>query len=80
MIKRQDWEQRTCLLVCGRTGEPVAIGDMVDSRFGPARVVGGSAPHKPGSTGRVYVKHQDAEYSREFFPPVFNLTWRRVGL
>ncbi len=36
-----------------------------------------TAPHKPGSTGRVYVKFQ-GESSRgagEFFPSVVNLKW-----
>lgn len=54
------------------TGEPVRIGDTVtDFRGDTATIKGGRAPHKPGSTGRVWTD----EYSQEYFPAVFDLEW-----
>ena len=54
------------------TGEPVRIGDAVtDFRGETCTISGGRAPHKPSSTGRVWV----AEFSQEYFPAVFDLEW-----
>ena len=39
-------------------------------------ITGGSAPHKPGSTGFVYVIYLDDPGSeRSFYPKVFNMEW-----
>lgn len=41
-------------------------------------VTGGAPPHKPESTGRVYVVHSLKDKNcmdREFFPSVFNMRW-----
>ncbi len=54
------------------TGEPVRVGDIVtDFRGETCTISGGRAPHKPSSTGRVWVE----EFSQEYFPGVFNLEW-----
>jgi len=54
------------------TGEPVRIGDIVKTFRGePCTISGGRAPHKPASTGRVWVE----EFSQEYFPSVFDLEW-----
>lgn len=37
-------------------------------------LVGGRAPHKPGSTGRVWVTNADLA-TLEFYPGVFGLKW-----
>ena len=38
---------------------------------------GGSPPHKPSSTGRVWVRlADDSTWNREFFPSVFGMEWR----
>lgn len=59
-------------LVNSETREPVRIGDKVKSFRGETcTVTGGTAPHKPASTGRVHVQ----EYSQEYFPSVFGLQW-----
>lgn len=39
-------------------------------------LMGGTPPHKPSSTGRVWVRLLDnPEWNREFFPSVFDLKW-----
>jgi len=54
------------------TGEPVRIGDIVKTFRGETCTIsGGRAPHKPASTGRVWVE----EFSQEYFPSVFDLEW-----
>lgn len=52
-------------------GEPVSIGSSVRAhrRDEYEKVVGGMAPHKPESTGRVYVSHG------QYFPGVYDLEW-----
>lgn len=60
-----DW-----VLVHEDTNEEVNAGDSVTSFRGePAVVKGGMPPHKPSSTGRVWVD------GGEFFPSVFGLKW-----
>ncbi len=34
------------------------------------------APHKPSSTGRVYVDLENSKFQREFFPSVINGKWK----
>jgi len=59
-------------LVNSKTLEPVRVGDIVtDFRGETCTISGGRAPHKPSSTGRVWVN----EFSQEYFPGVFNLEW-----
>jgi hypothetical protein len=39
-------------------------------------IIGITKPHKPSSTGRVYVKWQDENRGTgEYFPSVFGLYW-----
>jgi hypothetical protein len=52
-------------------GTPVVIGETLSTGRGDRYVItGGRAPHKPSSTGRVFV-----EGGSEFFPNVFDLKW-----
>lgn len=55
----------------------VESGDLVvDSHDMIWDVTGGTPPHKPSSTGRVYVVSNNAHrHSRQFFPTVFDLEW-----
>ena len=52
-------------------GTPVMSGEMLETHNGDQyRITGGRPPHKPSSTGRVWV-----EGGGEFFPTVFDLRW-----
>ena len=51
-------------------GSEVSIGERVYTfRGGLVEITDFQAPHKPSSTGRVYVKYADGS-TREFFPDV----------
>jgi len=64
-MKVNDW-----VLVHEQTNEEVNAGaSVVSFRGEPAVVKGGRPPHKPSSTGRVWVD------CGEFFPSVFGLKW-----
>ena len=64
-MRVNDW-----VLVHEETNEEVKAGASVTSFRGEPYVVkGGTPPHKPSSTGRVWVN------CGEFFPSVFNLKW-----
>lgn len=61
-------------LINSTTKQPVQIGDQVTTRDGyKVEVITVTKPHKPGSTGRMYVK--GSMMSGEFFPGVFNCEW-----
>lgn len=66
-------------LVHETTGEDAKPGDTVISfRNEEAILIAGRPPHRPGSTGRVYVRWADDETATEaeFYPSVFGLAWR----
>lgn len=71
-IIKQGWK-----LVHSGTGEAVVEKELVHDRDNEVWVVeGGTPPHKPSSTGRVWVRLLDnAKWNREFFPTVFNMKW-----
>lgn len=78
MIIREDYAGRQCVLFVGEQHPPLEAGDVVyTSRGERLTVLGGSAPHKPSSTGRVYVEH-DTGYRGEFFPSVIGADWREL--
>jgi hypothetical protein len=65
-----------CTLVNVKTGQPVKVGDDANLRDEPGFVIsGGRAPHKPGSTGRVWVQDKRNGSEREFFPGVVDAQW-----
>ena len=62
------------ILINSTTRQPVQIGDQVETRDGTRGIVLSiTEPHKPSSTGRMYVKGHTMHY--EFFPSVFNCEW-----
>ena len=62
-------------LVYQKTHEPVKIGDEVELQGeGRYRVRAIIKPHKPASTGRVYVVDEN-ESGCEFFPSVIGAEW-----
>tara|TARA_R110001632_G_scaffold151147_2_gene268740 strand:- start:179 stop:424 length:246 start_codon:yes stop_codon:yes gene_type:complete len=56
----------------------VCAKELVTSSTGDKWVIeGGTPPHKPSSTGRVWVRLlDDPTWNREFFPSVFGMEWR----
>lgn len=63
--------------LCDIEGVPVKPGDRRFTFRGvPVTVLGGEAPHKPGSTGRVVVQ-DDHGVQHEYFPSVLDLCWYR---
>jgi hypothetical protein len=62
MIIVKNW-----ILVHADTGVPVQEGEKIDD----FHIKGGWPPHKPSSTGKVWIE----EYSQEYFPNVFKLKW-----
>ena len=59
-----------------RDGTAVPLGATLKSRDGEEFVVKGwRRPHKPSSTGRVFVVSKDRpdDFERQFFPSVFDL-------
>ena len=62
-------------LVYKKTGETVEIGDMAEiGRGETVKVIGIEKPHKPSSTGRVYVQF-DNEVDSSYFPSVIGAHW-----
>ena len=66
-IKEDGW-----ILIDQATGWPVQLGDTRrTSRNEQHQVTGGRPPHKPSSTGRIYVQ------GSEYFPSVLDAAWVR---
>jgi hypothetical protein len=75
IITSTDWEDKENTLVFEKNLSPVCVGQKVRNRDSYI-VSGGRAPHKPSSSGRVYVKTVGGDrMGREFFPHVFNMKW-----
>lgn len=68
-IQSRNYNYDTMTLVVEETGKPVCKGDIVDRCV----ILGGTAPHKPSSTGRILVESHGM--MTEFFPNVFGLKW-----
>jgi hypothetical protein len=64
-------------LIYETTGKPVEIGDAVNIRGEscPLIVAHIQEPHKPASTGRVYVTATGGGGWREYFPSVIGARW-----
>ena len=71
IITSTNYEGVPCVLVHSDTGEITRAGDKLpDFRGDVSEITGGSAPHKPSSTGFVRL-----ESGREVYAGVFNLKW-----
>ena len=65
-------------LVHQETGKPATEKEVVTCFRGESYILqGGTPPHKPSSTGRVWVVGA-CDFNREFFPSVVNLEWREL--
>ena len=62
-----------------KDGKPVAVGDIVtDFRGENYALKGGKAPHKPGSTGSIYLSPPGEDSVHSGYPGVCDLTWVRA--
>ena len=60
-------------LVHSGTDTPANLGEIITSFRGvETKLLGGSPPHKPGSTGKVWVENA------EYYPSVFGLEWVEI--
>ena len=62
-------------LVHKDTSAPVQVGETVKSFRGDEQIVlGGTPPHKPSSSGKVWVENA------EYYPDVFGLKWIEANI
>ncbi len=55
-----------------RTKEEIKIGDRVQTGKGQfATLLSFTPPHKPASTGRVYIEEEENGWKHEYFPSIF---------
>jgi len=61
-------------LVSKETGEEVELGaKLISFRNEEYKYIGGNPPHKPSSSGSVFVEKGDSGWS--YYPNVFGLKW-----
>lgn len=68
-------------LVYEKSGAEVVPGDRWTGRDGRSwSIIGGRAPHKPGSTGRAHVQSvdNDGDFLMEYFPSVVGAVWEHM--
>lgn len=57
-----------------KDGNDVKIGATITTNDDESfTLMGWRRPHKPGSTGRVFVKNDSDNFEQQFFPGVFGL-------
>lgn len=65
------------VLVDPKTNYRVEVGtELTDFRGDKATLLGGEAPRKANSTGRVHV--QDGNHKKWLYPNVFKLKWLKI--
>lgn len=70
-VKKKGWS------LYNKNGLEVYVKELIDNDGEYWVVEGGDPPHKPSSSGRVWVRLLDnPEWTREFFPHVFDMKWR----
>lgn len=60
-------------LINSKTGAKINEGDTVTTTDGKQGILKTARyPHKPSSSGKVFVKFSDTDFCREFFPSVID--------
>tara|TARA_R110001632_G_scaffold26343_1_gene71274 strand:- start:1654 stop:1884 length:231 start_codon:yes stop_codon:yes gene_type:complete len=74
-ISKKGW------ILVNANNERVVEKELVTTKDGENWIVeGGVPPHKPSSTGRVWVSLlSNPKHNRDFFPTVFNLKWQEIA-
>jgi hypothetical protein len=74
MIISRGYNHKDFVLVDLKSNPVAANTEHNDFRGDVVTLLGGRAPHKSGSTGRVWVKLPNG-ITGEFFPSVIDLVW-----
>ncbi len=62
-------------ILIDKQGNPVLKGSThMSFRNEPLVITGGAPPHKPGSTGRIYIQ-SGGTFTAEYYPSVCDLKW-----
>jgi hypothetical protein len=72
-MKSQGWDGEYTL-VEEKNETPVSKGAV----FSPGTIEGGKAPHKPSSTGSVYLKPDGDRHHHQYYPSVIGAKWKKV--
>jgi len=77
VIKSKDYANEEMTLVDEATFTPIKEGDTRTLRDGELhKVTGGRAPHKPGSTGKVWTTAISNDgWTGEYYPGVIGARW-----
>ena len=79
MINSQGFEGMY-VLINPQNGTRVTLGEQFLHDGKTFKIEGGRAPHKPGSTGRIWVREiGDDMHQQEVFPHVHDLRWVMLG-
>ena len=71
-IRKDNW-----VLVWNASNDPVELNDVVNCFRNDYWIVkGGNPPHKPSSSGKLWVvAYDDHDCNREFYPSVCDMKW-----
>lgn len=76
MIKSVDYLGVERVLIYSDNGMPVKENAVATTFRGErVRIGGARAPHKPGSTGKVYVYYEGASDLLSLYPGVLGMAW-----
>lgn len=79
MLAEKGWDGRYVLVKNDVGAAPVTEGaKLVTLKGDHYTLSGGEAPHKAGSTGKIYVLKEGATSESSFFPSVCGLRWKKV--
>lgn len=78
-ILSNNYADQTMILVLDDDScTPVLKGEVHGTSRGEEVIVtGGRSPHKPSSTGKIWVKYKDG-YTLEYYPSVIGARWVRL--
>jgi len=73
MIKSKGYDGKLWILVHAVGGEPAVVGEAFEDS--ERVVIGGSAPHKSDSSGRIEVGVEGDQYGDRYFPHACGYKW-----
>lgn len=77
IVTSKDWKNQTCILVTKDGDFPIMVGQSIEQGKNVAKIIGGRAPHNPGSSGKVWLARESVGFvAGELYPGVLNLYWK----